>query len=150
VAADERRADESGVGQQDVGALPRVQGHDRLVLGSGGSDEDVFDVEGEGLGALEGDALGEGLGQVLPVVEVCLFRQGHVLGAGVAHGLHETRAGQESDPVAALSEPASDAQQGSDVPVDRDGRDDDGCHDSPRRFGDATIQRHLIVFTAMR
>ena len=106
--------------------LGAVRGHDRLVLRRGGPHEDLLDVEGDGCRTLQPDPLGEALVEVDAVVEVGEGRQREELGPGPRHRVGEARAGHEADAVAAFGEPAGDREHRRHVPVDRNGRDEDG------------------------
>ncbi len=123
MAEQEGAARERGIGEQRIGRLLRVRGHDRVVLGATRAHEDVLDVEGDRLRTSEPLALGKH--QVLPVVEVGIDGQRDVLGPGGRHRLGEPAARDEPDPVAALREVSRDGQEWGDVPVDGHGRDQD-------------------------
>ena len=103
-----------------------MRGHDRVVLRPGGRHEDLLDIEGDGCRALEPDPLGEPLVEVEAVVEVGEGRERKELGAGPGHSVGEPGTGDETYAVAAFGELAGDREQGRHVPVDRNGRDEDG------------------------
>jgi hypothetical protein len=136
--------------EQHVRRLLRLEGHDRVVLGAARAHEDVLEVEGDGLRTLEGGPLREDLLPVLPVVEVGLGGQGDVFGAGGRYGVGEPGAGDEAHPVPALGEVAGLGQERCDVPVDRDGGDDDRRHGCDLGSGTPTIGYHVVLLTPMR
>ena len=153
----ERMAEEEGtpgerrIGEDRIGRRRRVRGHHGVVLGSAGTDEDVLDVEGDRLGALQSGAFGEYRIPVLAVVEVCFRRQRQVLGTGRLNDPGEPRSGQEPHLVAAFDEVSRDRQQRCDVPVDRDRSNDDRRDDVfPRSSPWPWIGRCPTVFTCMR
>ena len=70
--------------------------------------------------------LGEPLVEVEAVVEVGEGRERKELGAGPGHSVGEPGTGDETYAVAAFGELAGDREHGRHVPVDRNGRDEDG------------------------
>jgi hypothetical protein len=150
VAEQEPAAGEGWLGEYDVGGFGAVRRHDRVVLGPARLHEDVLEIEGDRLRALQGHPFREGFLPVLPVVEVGLIRQGQVLGSGGGHDLGEATAGDEPDPVSPLHEVAGDGQERRDVPVYGHGRDDDGRHRSPSSVASRYIGYRLELFTTMR
>jgi hypothetical protein len=119
---------EGRVSEHGVGPLGRVRRHHRVVLWPRRDDEDVLDVESQGLHPLQAGAIGEPLVQVLAVVEVGVGGERHVRRAGGGDRVCEAGTGDKAHSVAARDEVPGDGEERADVAVDRHAGDDDRGH----------------------
>ena len=131
MAEQERASDERRVGQDRVRRLGRMRRHHGVVLGQSRAYEDVLDVMGERLRALQSGALGEDFVEVSTVVEVDFGWQPKMLGAGFLDDSGEPGPREETYAISSLDEMTCDREQRRDMPVDRHGRDQDRRHDVP-------------------
>ena len=128
MAEHEGAAPERRVGEYGVGRVVGVGRHHRVVLRPRWADEDVLDVERQGLYAFDVGSIGKPFVEVLAVVEIGGDWKRYVCGAGGGDRLGEAGTGDEAHSVAAADEVPGDGEQWRHVAVDRHAGDDDRGH----------------------
>ena len=104
MAEDERRTEESRVGEDHRGRRLAVGRHHGLVLVSRRTDEEVLYVEGDRLGPFESGSLGEHLVRITLIVEGRFRREREMSRPGSLYGTGKPAPRDEPDVVAPFHE----------------------------------------------